>query len=156
MAPRFGIRDRLVGDELPQIDQELCMQRSPARGSMIAAGAGASPEIGHPSADHEDQIVGGGEQAVAQEACDFGSAARFLDAGAGSRRSGRQPLRVAAQLSDGHVGKPVMDVEGIQQLDSLENLLDAASRMPRWRRPQPRLHRQSRLMLTGKARAPTL
>ena len=67
MRTQFGIRYRLLLGKFGQLLKQLLVLLGPVDGGSHAVGA-ASPQVGHAALKHEDQLVGGGQQAVAQEA----------------------------------------------------------------------------------------
>jgi hypothetical protein len=98
-----------------------------------------SPQVGNATLEHEDELVGGRHQAVAQEAGHLHCARRLLDPGADRRRPGGHAPRVAAHQHVVEITQVLVDPQLGQERDALEHLGDLARGVLGRCAPQPAL-----------------
>jgi len=81
---KFGIGHGVLGCELGELLQQLLVLLCPIHevGNIVGA---AAPQVGHSALELEDDLVGGREQAVTQEAAHFECSFWLLDPGADRR-----------------------------------------------------------------------
>ena len=110
----------------------------PVDGCRHAVGA-LPPEVGHTTLEHENELICGRQQAIAQEAGHLDRACRLLDPGADRGRTGGHAPRVAAHQHIVELTQVLIDAQIRQERNTLEHLGDLARRVLGRCAPQPAL-----------------
>ena len=135
---QFGVGNRVLGRKAGQLLQELLVLLGPVDRSGDAVGA-LSPQVGDTALEHENELVTGCEQAVAQEAGHLDRARRLLDSGADRRRARGHASCIAAHEHVVELAQVTIDAQLREKRDPLEDLADLARGMLGRRTPQPAL-----------------
>ena len=118
---QLSIRKFALGEQTCQFAEQGFVHVSPVD-CFSDAGLNRAPKIRNASLHHQNGLIGGGEQAVAQKTSDLHGSSRFFDSGPHRRRTRGQPTCVTAHDKIGQHLQILMDIEGIEKLDSLEHL----------------------------------
>ena len=135
---QFGIWHLLLGRKIGQFLEQLLVLLRPVNRCRHTVGA-LPPEVGHTTLEHEDELICGRQQAIAQEAGHLDRARRLLDPGADRGRTGGHPPRVAAHQHVVELTQVLIDAHIRQERDALEHLGDLARRVLGRCAPQPAL-----------------
>jgi hypothetical protein len=134
------VRHRVLGCKLSHLLQELLVPLRPIDRGRDTVGA-LPPQVGHAALEHENELVGGRQQAVAQEAADLDRARGFLDARIDRGRPGGHTPGIAAHQHVVELAQVSIDAQLREERDPLEHLADLACGMLGRRTPQPALAR---------------
>ena len=137
-SAQFGVGHGTLGTQTRQFAQQRLVHLRPVHG-VAQAGCSLAPQVCRAALEHQDQLIGGAEQAVAQEARHLHRACRLLDLGAGRGRPGGHAAGVAAYQEIGQLAKGLVDLLAVQPVDAFEHLADLSRRVLGRRRPQPTL-----------------
>ena len=135
---QFGIWHLLLGRKIGQFLEQLLVLLRPVNRCRHTVGA-LPPEVGHTTLEHEDELICGRQQAIAQEAGHLDSACRLLDPGADRGRTGGHAPRIPAHQYVVEMAQVLIDPQIRQEGNTFEHLGDLARRVLGRCAPQPAL-----------------
>lgn len=115
---QFGIRYGLLRHKIGQLLKQLLVLLGPVDSGAHAVGA-VPPQVGNAALEHEDELVGGCQQAVAQEAGHLDRARRLLGPGADRGRPGGHAPRIPAHQHVVEITQVLIDAQIRQEGDDL-------------------------------------
>ncbi len=125
---QLGVWHRAPACKLGQLLQELLVLLGPVDRGGDTVGT-LPPQVSHAALKHENELVTGREQAVAQEAGHLDRARRLLDSGADRRRASGHASCIAPHEHVVELPKVAVDAQFGEECDPLEDLANLARGM---------------------------